>query len=172
MKWRQIAIATVVAVVVLATAIGFSRRTHAQTTNQLAGTYRLISNKVTVVATGETRDGLGKTPKGHIIYGRDGRMMVLLVKDARPKPKDLAAMTDQERADLFRTMVAYTGTYDFDGKAITHHIDVSWNEVWTGTNQVRHVRFDGQRIILSTDPHPEPRDGEVIVSVLTFEKVD
>ena len=146
--------------------------TAAQLRSQLAGTYRLISNQVTVVATGESRDGLGKTPHGYITYGRDGRMMVLLVKDARPKPKDLAAMTDQARADLFRTMVAYAGTYDFDGKTVTHHIEVSWNEIWTGTKQVRHVRFDGHRLVLSTDPHPEPRDGQVITSVLTFEKVD
>ena len=34
-------------------------------------------------------------------YGRDGRMMSLIVKDERPRPADLAKMTDQERAELF-----------------------------------------------------------------------
>ncbi len=37
MKWNRIATVTVMAMAVLATAFGLSRRTHAQTTNQLAG---------------------------------------------------------------------------------------------------------------------------------------
>jgi hypothetical protein len=41
-------------------------------------------------------------------------MMVLIVKDERPKPPDLAKMTDQERAQLFKTLVAYGGTYTLD----------------------------------------------------------
>jgi hypothetical protein len=49
-----------------------------QTTNQLVGTYRLISYQRTIVATGETEDIFGKVPHGYITYGRDGRMMVLL----------------------------------------------------------------------------------------------
>ncbi len=172
MKWQRIAIATVVAVVVFATAIGFSRRTHAQTTNQLAGTYRLISYERTIVATGQTANSFGKAPQGYIIYGRDGRMMVLMVKDERPNPKNLATMTDQERADLFRTMIAYSGTYEFDGKTVTHHVDVSWNQNFTGTDQVRNVRFEGKRVILTTSVKPLSTDGKVGMSVLTWEKVD
>ena len=65
-------------------------------------------------------------------------MMVLIVKDERPKPSDLAKMTDQERAELFKTLVAYGGTYTLDAKTITHHLDISWNQIWTGTDQVRN----------------------------------
>jgi hypothetical protein len=172
MKWQQTATATVMAVVVLAAAIGFTHRTHAQTTNQLVGTYRLISFTRTVVATGETTDIFGKAPQGYITYGRDGRMMVLFVKGERPKPHDLATMTDQERVDLFKTMYAYSGTYDYDGEKVTHHIDVSWNGNWTGTDQVRSVKFDGRKVVLTTMPAPSPIDGKVTVSVLTWEKVD
>jgi hypothetical protein len=172
MKWKRIAIATLMVVAVLATAFGFSRHTHAQTTNQLAGTYRLISYQRRVLATGETTNSYGKAPQGYIIYGRDGRMMVLLVKDERPKPTDLATMTDQTRADLFRTMIAYSGTYDFDGSQVTHRVDVSWNQIWTGTDLVRNVRFEGRRVILTTIPAPSPIDGKVGMSVVTWEKVD
>jgi len=93
----RIGIATVVAVVVLATAIGVTYHVQAQAINQLAGTYRLVSYQRTVVATGETTDMFGKAPQGYIIYGRDGRMMILYVADKRPTPKDLATMTDQKR---------------------------------------------------------------------------
>jgi hypothetical protein len=143
----------------------------AQATNQLAGTYRLISYKRTVVATGVTTDIFGKAPQGHIVYGRDGRMMIFMVKDERLKP-DLATMTDQERAELYNTMEAYSGTYDFDGKMVTHHIDISWNQVWAGTDKVRNVQFDGRRLVLTTNAEPSGRDGAIRVSVLTWEKVD
>jgi len=172
MKWKRLAIVTVTTVAVLATAFGLSRRADAQTTNQLAGTYRLTSVKRTVVATGETTEPLGKSPQGYIMYGRDGRMMLLMVAEKRPTPTALATMTDQERVDLFKTMLAYSGSYDFGGKIVTHHIDVSWNQIVTGTHQVRNVSLDGRKLVLTTNAEPAPSSGIVSVLVITWEKVD
>ncbi len=138
---------------------------------QLYGTWRLISFTRTILATGETTDIFGKSPHGFINYGRDGRMLVLFVSDKRPKPADLAKMTDQERAELFKTMFAYGGTYTYDGKTIKHHIDVSWNQTWTGTEQIREVKFEGNRLILSTIPAPSAIDGKLVTAVLTWERV-
>jgi hypothetical protein len=127
-----------------------------------------------VVATGETKDVFGKAPRGFLTYGRDGRMMVLIVKDERPKPTatDLTKMTDRERAELFGTMAAYGGTYTFDGKTVTHHVDISWNQVWTGTDLVRTVQFDGRKLLLRTGPQPSDIDGTMSIFALTWEKVE
>jgi hypothetical protein len=138
---------------------------------ELYGTWRIVSNKRMVLATGETMDTFGKSPKGFINYGRDGRMFVLIVKDNRPKPPDLAKMTDQERVELFKTMIAYGGTYTYDGKTVTHHIDISWNENWTDTDSVREVKFEGNKLILSTHPHTDPIDGKITTAVVTWERV-
>lgn len=81
--------------------------------------------KRTVVATGVTTDIVGKAPQGYIIYGRDGRMMVLFVKEESLKP-NLTTMTDQERGELYNTMEAHSG--DFDGNTVIHHIDISWSQ--------------------------------------------
>jgi hypothetical protein len=137
---------------------------------QLYGTWRLVSYKRTVLATGETTDMLGKSPQGFINYGRDGRVLVLVVREDRPKPADYAKIPDQERAELHRTMFSYGGTYTYDGKTVTHHIDISWNETWTGTKQVRDVKFAGSKLILTTSPVPNPMDGKVGVAVLTWER--
>jgi hypothetical protein len=142
------------------------------TNEELCGTWRLVSCTQTIVATGETIHIFGKAPRGLINYGRDGRMMVLIVNDERPKPADLATMTDQERAELFRTMVAYGGTYTFDGKAVTHHLDISWNQVWTGTDLVRNITFDGRKAIFTTNPQPRSQDGKLAISVLTWERLE
>jgi hypothetical protein len=99
-------------------------------------------------------------------------MMVLMVKDTRPKPSDLSKMTDQERVELFKTLVAYAGTYEVDAKTVTHHLDISWNQIFTGTDQVRNIEFDGCKFIMSTNPQPRSQDGKVAISVLTWERLE
>jgi hypothetical protein len=88
--------------------------------DELAGTYRLISSTRTILETGEVLDTWGKNPNGFIIYGKDGRMLVLIVRRDRPKPESVDKITDQQRADLHRSMTAYGGTYKFDGKRVEH----------------------------------------------------
>jgi hypothetical protein len=68
----------------------------------------------------------------------------------RPKPESIATMTEQQRCDLHRTMFAYGGTYTFDGKMVEHHIDLSWNEVWTGTTVIRDVKVEGDQLIYTS----------------------
>jgi hypothetical protein len=123
-----------------------------------------------VVGTGESADLFGKAPHGFINYGRDGRMFAIIARENRPKPTDLAKMTDQERAELFRTVIAYAGTFKLDGSRVVHNVDISWNENWTGTAQVRNFRIEGRRLIISVDPQIGP-DGRQITAVLTWEKV-
>jgi hypothetical protein len=137
----------------------------------LHGTWRLVSFTQTILATGEKIDVFGKSPQGFITYGNDGRMMVLMVKDGRPRPSDLAKITDQERAELFRTMVAYAGTYTVEGDTVRHKLDVSWNQIFTGTDQVRNIELDGCKFIMSTNPQPRSQDGQTAVSVMTWERI-
>jgi Lipocalin-like domain len=139
---------------------------------RLVGTWRLVSYARKVVASGETTELMGKAPQGYLSYGRDGRMSVIIVRDERPKPADIAKLTDQERAELFKTLIAYAGTYTFDGKTVTHHVDISWNQLWTGTDQVRNARLEGRRLHITTNPQPSSIDGQVSVTALTWEKVE
>ena len=138
---------------------------------ELYGTWRLVSNKRQIIVTGETSDLLGKAPQGFINYGPDNRVLVIIVAEKRPKPAVIGKMTDQERIELFKTMVAYGGTYKYDGKTVTHQIDISWNENWTGASQVRNVKLEGRRLILTTNPAPNAFDGKVSIAVLTWERV-
>jgi hypothetical protein len=137
----------------------------------LYGTWRLISFTGTILATNETLNFFGEAPKGFLNYGQDGRMLVLIVSDKRPKPTDLAKMTDQERIELFKTLISYGGTYAYDGKTVIHHVDISFNENWSGTDQVREVKLVGNKLILSTQPMPNPIDGKLARADLTWERV-
>jgi len=77
-----------------------------------------------------------------------------------------------QSADLFRTMTAYTGKFKFDGKVVEHDVDISWNEVWTGTKQIRYAKKEGNRIILTTPKMPRPIDGKMSETILIWEKVN
>jgi Lipocalin-like domain len=164
---RQIMkVAALVGAIVLVTSV----KADAQV-DQLYGTWRLLSWTRQVVATGESVDSFGKAPNGFLTYGRDGRMSAIIVRANRLRPADLAKLTDQERAELYKTMVAYAGTFKVDGARVIHNVDISWSENWTGTAQVRNFRIDGRKLIISVDPQVGV-DGQKVTSVLMWEKVE
>jgi hypothetical protein len=135
----------------------------------IVGTYRLISEERIILATGEVIPTRGVT--GYITYTREGRMVALIVREPRPKPDKVENLTDPQRADLFRTMTAYGGTYTFDGKTAQHHIDISWNEAWTGTTQIRTVTKEGERLVYTNPPQPFSGDGKMGIVRLVWEKI-
>ena len=130
---------------------------------ELYGTWRLV-NYIRQATGGEKTEFFGKSPHGFLSYGRDGRMFAMIVKDERPKVADSAKPTDGELAGLFNTMIAYGGTFTFDGKKVTHNVDISWNGSWSGTDQVRDVRLEGGKLYI-TNVQPD------FVSYLVWEKV-
>src|SRR5262245_39097494 len=137
--------------------------------DRLHGTYRLVSTIQKLVNTGEVETFTNE--RGFITYGSEGRMFVIIVRGERPKPESIAKLSDPQRAELFRTMVAYSGTYKFDGENVEHQIDIAWNEIWAGTKQVRTVTIEGDRISLATPAAPRPQDGKISVNTLVWEKV-
>jgi hypothetical protein len=137
---------------------------------ELYGTWKLASMQRRIVETGQTLDAFGPNPRGFLMYGQAGRMMVLIAMSNRPKPESIEKMTDQQRADLLRSMVAYTGTYKFDGKSVEHDIDVAWNEVWNGTLLKLDAVRNGDRLTYTTAPIPFAGDGKVSVTTLIWER--
>ena len=124
--------------------------TNDRTRRHLLGTWKLVAAVREEIPSGIKTEFLGSKPIGYINYGADGRMLVLTVGSGRRKPAGSNA-TSAEVEALFRSMTSYGGTYTIDGNEITHHVDVSWNESWTGTAQKRIARFEDNRV-LSLDP--------------------
>lgn len=122
---------------------------------EVYGTWKLISNQIKVLEAGEVRDfETGVALSGYINYGPDHRMLGLLVRGNRPKPESVQKITYQQRVDLITTMVSYGGTYKLDGSSMYHYIDISWNQIWTGTTQIREVKREGNKLIYTTRPAP------------------
>jgi hypothetical protein len=137
---------------------------------RLIGTWRLVAVETEDISTGEKFPAWGDNPAGFINYAPDGRMMVINVRSDRKKPAG-AVPSAAEAADLFMSMLAYAGTYTIDGNEVTHHIEISWNEAWSGSHQVRIARFDGNRVHLSTRPSPDLASGRMSVRTMTWERL-
>ena len=81
-------------------------------------------------------------------------------------------MTDQDRADQYRTLNGYGGTYTFHGDRIEHHIDIAVNETRVDSTEIREVKRDGNRLIYTTKPQPFSADGKISVITLVWEKMN
>jgi len=138
--------------------------------SHLLGTWKLMSVIREEVPSGATIDLMGSNPQGFITYSADGRMVALLARGDRKKPVANTA-TAAEAENLFRSVISYAGTYTIAGNEVTHHVDISWNESWTGTKQVRIFKFEGDRVSLSTPVSPDPFDGRMSIRSLVWEKV-
>jgi hypothetical protein len=117
-------------------------------TEALVGIWKLVSWQV-IGENEEPQDVFGSNPKGYLIITREGRMMALNVAERRN-----GGMGDAERAALHKSMLAYTGKVRVEGSDFITKVDVSWNEVWSGTEQRRHFRIEGDRLFIETEPAP------------------
>ena len=138
--------------------------------NPLLGTWKLQSLVFEVIATGQRSSPMGDHPKGYLSYSPDGRMYAIGAAEDRPKPRDLVP-TDEEKVKLQESMFAYAGTYTADGEKVVHHVDVSWNQSWTGTDLVRFYKLDGNTLTITTPRAQSAVDGQEGEFILGWEKV-
>ena len=135
--------------------------------NTLVGTWKLVSYQVEVQATGQKLPVMGDKPTGYVTFLPAGRVFFLLTGEGR-KP----AKSDQERARLLDTLVAYTGTYRIEGDTWTTDVDVAWNPEWLGTKQMRSFKLEGDRLNVVTPWRLMPNwaDKGMTRSIITFER--
>jgi Lipocalin-like domain len=138
--------------------------------NPILGTWKLKSFVREVAATGEKINQMGEKPSGYISYSADGRMYAILTADSRSKPRD-ANPTDEQRVKLHQTMTAYAGTYTLHADKVIHHVDISWNEAWTGTDQVRFFKLEGNILTITSAPNKSPMDGREGRAIVVWEKM-
>lgn len=138
-------------------------------TDTLVGTWKMVSWKREVVATGESEEPLGPNPIGYLCYQSDGRMIVLEVSDTRTSPRGAVPTADEKRT-LFDSMLSYAGTYELDEDKVVHHVDISWNQTWTGTEQVRYYRLDGDILTIRSAALADPLTGQEVVHRLVWRR--
>jgi hypothetical protein len=155
------------AIFALLLSVVFVSPAFAEESNKLVGLWKLISCEVEF-QTGEKSPGMGRTPSGFANFLPEGHVFFILTADGR-KP----AKTDQDRAELLGTLVAYTGTYRVEGDKWITKVEVAWNPEWVGTEQARLFNIEGDRLQVLTPWRVMPNWAEkgTSRSIVTFERM-
>jgi hypothetical protein len=140
---------------------------------QLLGTWRLISY-FTEGTDGSIVYPMGREVAGFILYAPDSYMSANLMVPGRPPYTAGTALgaTQDELAASAAGYFGYAARYEVDeaARVVRHRIEVALAPNLVGSTQLRHVRFDGRRLVLRGDPLPIA--GRNAAHVITWERVD
>jgi len=135
--------------------------------DELHGWWRLTSFYMETQGTTERQQPGGARPFGRLVLSPNGQMIAALFSEGRK-----AGQSDADHLALFRSMVAYTGFYRVEDDKFVTTVDGSWNEEWTGTDQERFYKLDGDRldIIAAWGPHPFNPTSPPIRGILSWQR--
>jgi hypothetical protein len=123
---------------------------------RLIGIWRLVEVRARDPEGRPIASEFGPVPVGTVQFGPQ-RMMAAL-GDGRPPAEGET-----------RFWVAYTGVWSADGGTLSTRVDAAWPTNRIGTDQVRQVRWEGERVVLS--PPPRMVKGVMHHLELAWEKV-
>jgi Lipocalin-like domain len=83
----------------------------------------------------------------------EGRVTAVIGYGGR-KPLSRGGGKPEEQAEAFKTFLAYAGRYTLSGEKVTHHIEVSSIQNYVDRDLIRSIKFEEDRITLTTPPTP------------------
>jgi hypothetical protein len=135
------------------------------TARQLVGSWKLTSWTIQIIG-GEVTEPFGRNPKGRALITPDGYAAFVIARANRK-----AAANDAESAALLKTLMVYTGPYTIEGDKFTTKVDISWNELLTGQDQVRFFTLEGNKLSIRTAEQASAvYPGKKVVGTLTWER--
>ena len=141
-------------------------------TSSIVGTWKLTSFARKEVATGKTAGTYGEHPTGYAYYTKGGHFLIFAVAQDRKKNEKIAAPTDAERIELFKSMFAWGGIYKIEGNKIIFDVDIAWVQSWVGTTRTYQVEVASNKLTVTTPPFKSPTDGQDIVVITTYERAE
>jgi len=132
---------------------------------QLAGSWKLTAWTIQIIG-GELTEPMGHDPKGRAVFTPDGHV-AFIIAAANRKP----AANDAESAALLKSLLAYTGKFTIESDRFTTKVDISWNELLTGQDQVRFFKLEGDKLSLRTaEQISAVYPGKKVVGTLEWER--
>jgi hypothetical protein len=93
----------------------------------------------------------GADAVGTLLYTPDGRMNASIGRSDRPRLShaNTRLAPDAEKIAAFESYFNYAGTFEIRGDSVVHHVELSLNPNFIGTEQLRRIELEGGRLTLS-----------------------
>jgi Lipocalin-like domain/Domain of unknown function (DUF4440) len=152
-------------------AISETEQSQPSARERLLGTWRLVSD-FEIHPDGSRRSEYGPNPLGYLMYDKTGHMCATLATPNTPRWTDPAKPTDQERVITHKSMEAYCGTFEVQERVgqVIHRPELAEWPHYIGSDQIRHYRFEGDRLVLSLEEIVP--GGEKYAYEITWRRID
>jgi hypothetical protein len=107
----------------------------------IVGTWKLLHATARDAAGAARPLPYGGKALGRVTFTADGRMMSVVCDGRKELP-----------AGVSREYSSYCGTYTYDGERLVTRVDAASDPTRIGSDQVRGVRFVGERMVLVPPP--------------------
>jgi Lipocalin-like domain len=124
----------------------------------IVGTWKLVRGTARDAAGTVLPSPYGPKAMGRVTFTADGRMMSVVCDGRAELP-----------AGVGRDYSSYCGNYTFDGARLVTRVDAASDPSRIGSDQVRGVRFEGDRLILLPPPRAAAAGAEY--RELTWERI-
>jgi len=121
-------------------------------TEQLVGTWKLVSASSRDTSGNLNEPPYGLNPTGFLTYTKDGRVTALISHGGRKPLSAKPPLLLEQQAEAFKTFLAYGGHYRLDGDKVVHSIEISSVQNYVNKELVRTLKFQDDEIVLLTPP--------------------
>ena len=114
----------------------------------IVGTWKLLHATARDAAGAARPLPYGGNALGRVTFTADGRMMSVVCDGRKELP-----------AGVSREYSSYCGNYTYDGERLVTRVDAASDPTRIGSDQVRGVRFEGERMVLIPPPPDRRKRG-------------
>lgn len=137
----------------------------------IVGVWKVIDVETREAVSGKAVHPFGDHPTGTFVFTRGGHMAGMQFASNRKAAAGPNA-TEAERAALFSSMTAYSGTYHVEGKKLIISVEDSSIQSWNGTQRILNVDIDGARLTGTSEVFRSLITGLDVVGVITWKKIE
>jgi len=118
----------------------------------LLGTWSLVTWDIQYSDQRPVTYPYGADAQGMLIYAPDQHLSVVICSAGRPRltTESVRKAPVEQKVGAFETYFSYAGRWELRDDAIVHRLSYALNPNFIGTDQVRQLLLEGDRLTLST----------------------
>jgi lipocalin-like protein len=138
----------------------------------LAGQWKIVAAEDLRADGTVARYPWGRHPIGSIVVQGGSCYLQIMSSDVPNFSATDISVTEQMKASLLSSYIAYTGPCTFDDAkgTTTMKVEGAWRPDYVGTEQTRFYRFEGNKMLYGPAPGSGRGRGEALTRRLTLER--